>query len=166
MRGKDEFSPFYGRACRWAMLGELKPRGPEGRTLPRKGGRHVRGSEVRAPRGWAWSFYRTISGVRLCWELAADPDYWKGEVFAYVGLPQNLKDLKNLKSGSQGQDGRVPNTNRDGRTLSPGSINSFSAVLSTEGRVVGPCWEKSKPTGPVRRGETYVGTFFRGIFAA
>jgi hypothetical protein len=25
--------------------------------------------------------------------FAADPDYWKGEVFAYVGLPQNLKDL-------------------------------------------------------------------------
>jgi hypothetical protein len=23
-----------------------------------------------------------------------DPDYVKGEVFAYVGLPQNLKDLK------------------------------------------------------------------------
>ena len=22
-------SPFYGRACRWAMLGELKPKGPE-----------------------------------------------------------------------------------------------------------------------------------------
>ena len=28
--------------------------------------------------------------------FAADPDYWKGEVFAYVGLPQNLKDLKDL----------------------------------------------------------------------
>ena len=26
--------------------------------------------------------------------FAADPDYWTGEVFAYVGLPQNLKDLK------------------------------------------------------------------------
>ena len=26
--------------------------------------------------------------------FAADPDYWKGEVFAYVGLPQSLKDLK------------------------------------------------------------------------
>ena len=26
--------------------------------------------------------------------FAADPGYWKGEVFAYVGLPQNLKDLK------------------------------------------------------------------------
>jgi hypothetical protein len=25
-----------------------------------------------------------------------DPDYWKGEVFAYVGLPQNLKDLQDL----------------------------------------------------------------------
>jgi hypothetical protein len=28
---------------------------------------------------------------------AADPDYWKGEVFAYGGLPQNLKDLKDLR---------------------------------------------------------------------
>ena len=28
--------------------------------------------------------------------FAADPDYWKGEVFAYVGLPQNLKDPKDL----------------------------------------------------------------------
>ena len=26
--------------------------------------------------------------------------------------------------------------------------NAFSAVLSTEGRVVGPCWEKLKPKGP------------------
>ena len=23
-------SPFHGRACRWAMLGELKPKGPKG----------------------------------------------------------------------------------------------------------------------------------------
>ena len=30
--------------------------------------------------------------------FAADPDYWKGEVFAYLGLPQNLKDLKDLKA--------------------------------------------------------------------
>jgi hypothetical protein len=28
--------------------------------------------------------------------FAADPDYWKGEVFAYVGRNQNLKDLKDL----------------------------------------------------------------------
>ena len=27
-------------------------------------------------------------------DFAADPDYWKGEVFAYVGRNQNLKDLK------------------------------------------------------------------------
>ena len=26
-------SPFYGRACRWAMLGELKPKGPTPPTL-------------------------------------------------------------------------------------------------------------------------------------
>ena len=25
-------SPFYGRACRWAMVGELKPKGPKGRS--------------------------------------------------------------------------------------------------------------------------------------
>ena len=29
--------------------------------------------------------------------LTADPVYAKGEVFAYVGLPQNLKDLKDPK---------------------------------------------------------------------
>ena len=26
--------------------------------------------------------------------FTADPDYWKGEVFVYVGRNQNLKDLK------------------------------------------------------------------------
>ena len=26
--------------------------------------------------------------------FTADPDYWKGEVFVYVGSIQNLKDLK------------------------------------------------------------------------
>ena len=37
--------------------------------------------------------------------FAADPDsYWKGEVFAYVGSIQNLKDLKdqNLKDPQKG----------------------------------------------------------------
>ena len=29
--------------------------------------------------------------------FTADPDYWKGEVFVYVGRNQNLKDLKDLK---------------------------------------------------------------------
>jgi hypothetical protein len=28
------------------------------------------------------------------------------------------------------------------------SPGAFSAVLSTEGRVVGPCWEESNPKGP------------------
>ena len=32
-----------------------------------------------------------------------------------------------------------------------GSENTFSAVLSTEGRVVGPCWEHLKPKGPKGR---------------
>ena len=35
--------------------------------------------------------------------FAADPDYWKGEVFAYVGLPRNLKDLKHHHQGPRGQ---------------------------------------------------------------
>ena len=35
--------------------------------------------------------------------FAADPDYWKGEVFAYVGLPQNLKDLKQALARNQQQ---------------------------------------------------------------
>ena len=51
------------------MLGELKPKGPKGDPL---------------------LHYERTQG------FAAAPDYWKGEVFAYVGLPQNLKDLKCL----------------------------------------------------------------------
>ena len=31
--------------------------------------------------------------------FAADPDYWKGEVFAYVRSIQNLKDLKDRVQG-------------------------------------------------------------------
>ena len=34
--------------------------------------------------------------------FAAGPDYWKGGVFAYVGLPQNLKDLKDLEAARGG----------------------------------------------------------------
>ena len=41
------------------MLGELKPKGPKGKNL---GGLDVIRKE-------AWPFYRTSSGVRLCWEL-------------------------------------------------------------------------------------------------
>jgi hypothetical protein len=31
--------------------------------------------------------------------FAADPDFWKGEVFAYVGSIQNLKDLNVIWRG-------------------------------------------------------------------
>ena len=34
-----------------------------------------------------------------------DPDYWKGVMFAYVGLPQNLKDLKDLGASSLQEPG-------------------------------------------------------------
>ena len=37
--------------------------------------------------------------------LAADPVYAKGEVFAYVGLPQNLKDLKDHRDDRVGPEG-------------------------------------------------------------
>ena len=36
--------------------------------------------------------------------FAADPDYWKGEVFAYVGRNQSLKDLKDHVDGFQTSD--------------------------------------------------------------
>jgi hypothetical protein len=43
--------------------------------------------------------------------FAADPDYWKGEVFAYVGRNQNLKDLNADQAGwrlgrASGRDAR------------------------------------------------------------
>ena len=36
-----------------------------------------------------------------------------------------------------------------------GSKNALSAVLSSEGRVVGPCREKLKPKGPNGKGEVH-----------
>ena len=42
--------------------------------------------------------------------FAADPVYVKGEVFAYVGLPQNLKDLTELPvrvGGSWNREGDI-----------------------------------------------------------
>jgi hypothetical protein len=53
------------------MLGELKPKGPKGNRAPER-----------------------TQG------FAADPVYVKGEVFAYVGLPQNLKDLKDREKAT------------------------------------------------------------------
>ena len=50
--------------------------------------------------GWAFSYPRDpLLHSERTQGFAADPDYWKGQVFAYVGLPQNLKDLKDHPSG-------------------------------------------------------------------
>ena len=38
--------------------------------------------------------------------FTADPDYWKGEVFVYVGRNQNLKDLKD--AGAKNTAGQTP----------------------------------------------------------
>jgi len=53
--------------------------------------------------------------------FAADPDYWKGEVFAYVGSIQNLKDLKDLCFWYWELE----------EPKGPRGVAAFSAVLST-----------------------------------
>ena len=45
-------------------------------------------------------FAKLVTLKDLMQGFAADPVYVKGEVFAYVGLPQNLKDLKDLNHHS------------------------------------------------------------------
>ena len=98
-------SPFYGRACRWAMLGELKPKGPKGCDP---------------------LFYRTSSSVRLWWELE-EPKGPKGSerkhglsteqvpASVYVGSSKNLKDLKAVH-----QEGIV-GTKSEGSTVHRGT---------------------------------------------
>jgi hypothetical protein len=57
-------------------------------------------ARLRAPRvGISSTVFRVraSAGTASAQGFAADPDYWKGEVFAYVGLPQNLKTLEDLK---------------------------------------------------------------------
>ena len=92
--------------------------------------------------------------------FAADPDCWKGEVFAYVGLPQNLKDLK-----EHGNFLSIPlHTPLEDHLLdtyyetsamycwileilhfNPKGRRALLRVPSTVGRSVCLCWEHSKP---------------------
>ena len=41
--------------------------------------------------------FRSYTAIRQDAGLYCGSRLWKGEVFAYVGLPQNLKDLKDLR---------------------------------------------------------------------
>ena len=74
-----------------ATFWEMSPRSPEiqipGATF-RDTGNYFPGEEVRdtgqKPPGH--------NPIKRTQDFAADPVYVKGEVFAYVGLPQNLKD--------------------------------------------------------------------------
>ena len=69
----------------------------------------------------------------------------KGEVLAYVGRIHSLKDLK-----ARSILPSIPSTRASAlkkKKRSEGK-KTLSALLSTEGRVVGPCWEKLNPKGP------------------
>ena len=45
------------------------------------------------------------------------------------------------------------------KMVKPGASGAFSAVLSTEGRVVGLCWAKLKPKGPKGRAGLVISKF-------
>jgi hypothetical protein len=77
-------SPFYGRACRWAMLGELKPNGP-------KAPKH---QSTKAPK----MFSRKEAGLFYQGDTTrfADVSTEQLPVSAYGGSLKNLKDLKDL----------------------------------------------------------------------
>ena len=60
------------------VLGELKPKGPKvGPDVIRKG---------------AWSFFKSISGVRLCWELE-EPKGPKGRLGGVHAAPGRVSAL-------------------------------------------------------------------------
>ena len=54
--------------------------------------------------------------------FAADPDYWKGEVFAYVGSIQNLKDLKDRGGYLAQKKQRPPRTRQYDYAWGPSGV--------------------------------------------
>ena len=52
-KSANAFSPkgqsFHGRACRWATLGELKPKGPKGSLCDPKGSRDFLQNKFQCP---------------------------------------------------------------------------------------------------------------------
>ena len=63
----------------------------------------------------------------------ADPDYWKGEVFAYVGRNQNLKDLKALPF--QAPSGAACSRGR-------GHGGDYGGVISVDRDPLRDCWKR------------------------
>ena len=96
----------------------------------------------------AWPFYRTISGVRLSWELE-EPEGPK-------------KDLCWEHSNPKGPKGSIEDHPLDARRepsalegwilevlyRDPKESRACMRILSTEGRGVRLCWALSKPEGP------------------
>ena len=79
-------SPFYGRVCRWAMLGELKPEGPTGSPQ----GPPVGSSPQRPPEGGGWGANPpTPNLLTIHWPSAGAPGGWGGSIHK-CGLPLHL----------------------------------------------------------------------------
>ena len=86
-----------------------------------------------APR-WAWVPLLPRTRRILAWNWS----HWGKQV---IVSSHNLKDLKD-------RDYPLCTSLCTGELNATRKQNAFSAVLSTEGRVGGPCWEKLKPKGP------------------
>ena len=96
--------------------------------------------------------------------FAADPVYAKGEVFAYIGLPQNLKDLKDPKRSSNNlkdlkdrwefKESKGPKERKQGFSAeqvpvsaSGGSLKDLKDLKRTSSGVR-LCWELEEPKAP------------------
>ena len=104
-------------------------------------------SHLHCTAGSSRSFTAHRKGAGLC----CGSRLRKGEVFAYVGLPQNLKDLK---------EDHPLDTRREPSALycwifeilycNPKGRRALLRIPSTEGRSVCLCGAPSKPKGPTR----------------
>ena len=89
---------------------------------------------------------RSFTAIRKDAGLCCGSRLRKGEVFAYVGLPQNLKDLKKSRVDFWKVDTncRVASTSK----FVLHCTTKAPRIPTTEGRSVCLCWAKSKPKGP------------------
>ena len=134
----------------WALS---KPKGPK-RIGYSSNSSNSKGPDVIRKK--ALPFYRTSSGVRLCWELD-EPKGPQGCVRGWRSYERLTWARCLWRERSVWINSKLPKRAAHyplytslctGELNTIRKLNAFSAILSTEGRVVGPCWEKFKPKGP------------------
>ena len=117
-------SPFYVRACRWAMLGELKPNGPQGLAL----GRPMLGAERTSMTSRASQACPINSNVLCTLNHLCRPG---GAIDSFCAKKKTAPPPSGLRRDSQSKSARVSVTLSLGTPQYPHGLPTVGSLVFT-----------------------------------